>query len=163
SAGGNSSTEAESSGMAVYAHELTHNLNIPDNYNNPFTAPFQRTASGMWDMMSRGSFNGPGGQHTRLLIPPTLRSALGAQHNLRNKRFLGFTTDADLVRLSRAGLAQTGLAVADVKAREVAPNGDIAGLRVNLDGPGDLNRVCPTSQAGIDLGCEGPWRNNQGQ
>ena len=32
-----SSTEAESSGMAVYAHELSHNLGIPDNYNNPFT------------------------------------------------------------------------------------------------------------------------------
>ena len=36
SASGNSSTEAESSGMAVYAHELSHNLSIPDNYNNPF-------------------------------------------------------------------------------------------------------------------------------
>ena len=22
--------------MAVYAHELSHNLSIPDNYNNPF-------------------------------------------------------------------------------------------------------------------------------
>ena len=37
-AGTNSSTEAESAGMAVYAHELSHNLSIPDNYNNPFTA-----------------------------------------------------------------------------------------------------------------------------
>ena len=36
SASGNSSTEAESAGMAVYAHELSHNLGIPDNYNNPF-------------------------------------------------------------------------------------------------------------------------------
>ena len=39
SAGGNSSTEAESAGMAVYAHELSHNLSIPDNYNNPFARP----------------------------------------------------------------------------------------------------------------------------
>ena len=37
--GGTSSTEAESAGMAVYAHELSHNLGIPDNYDNPFTAP----------------------------------------------------------------------------------------------------------------------------
>ena len=82
SAGGDSSTEAESAGMAVYAHELSHNLNIPDNYNNPFTAPFQRTASGMWDMMSRGSFNGPGGQHTRYHDPadPGLRAGRAAQH-----------------------------------------------------------------------------------
>ena len=162
SAGGDSSTEAESAGMAVYAHELSHNLNIPDNYNNPFTAPFQRTASGMWDMMSRGSFNGPGGQHTRYHVPPTQGAALGAQHNMRNKRFLNFTTDNDLLRLNRDGLAQSGLAVAEIKAREVKPNGDLAGLRVNLNGAGDLNRICPQSQAGIDLACEGPWRNNQG-
>ena len=37
-ASGNTSIEAESSGMATYAHELTHNLGIPDNYNNPFGA-----------------------------------------------------------------------------------------------------------------------------
>ena len=47
----------------------------------------------MWDMMSRGSFNGPGGQHTRWQIPPTQGGALGAQHNLRNKRFLNFIAD----------------------------------------------------------------------
>ncbi|HEX6025825.1 MAG TPA: immune inhibitor A domain-containing protein [Solirubrobacter sp.] len=160
SASGNSSTEAESAGMAVYAHELSHNLSIPDNYNNPFTPPYQRTASGMWDMMSRGSFNGPGGQHTRYHIPPTQGSALGAQHNMRNKRFLNFITDNDLLRLNRNGLAETGLAVAEIKAREVEPKGDLAGVRVNLDGPGDLNKVCLTSQAGIDPTCEGPWRSS---
>jgi M6 family metalloprotease-like protein len=160
-AGGTSSTEAESSGMAVYAHELSHNLNIPDNYGNPYTAPFQRAATGMWDMMSRGSFNGAGGQHTRYLIPPALGSSLGAQHNMRNKRFLNFTKDTDLVRLNRNGLAQSGMAVVDVKAREVQPSGDIAGVRINLDGQGDLNRICNVAQAGVDLGCEGPWRDTQ--
>jgi hypothetical protein len=148
--------------MAVYAHELSHNLGIPDNYNNPYSPPFQRTASGMWDMMSRGSFNGPGGQHTRYHIPPTQGSALGAQHNMRNKRFLNFIDDDHILRLNRDGLAQTGLAVAEVKAREVAPGDDLAGVRVNLDGAGDLNRVCPTSAAGVDLTCEGPWRTASG-
>ena len=67
--------------MAVYAHELSHNLSIPDNYNNPFAAPPQRTAGGMWDMMSRGSFNGPGGQHTRWHDPadPGRRARRAAQ------------------------------------------------------------------------------------
>jgi M6 family metalloprotease-like protein len=154
SASGNSSTEAESAGMAVYAHELSHNLGIPDNYNNPFSPTPQRTASGMWDMMSRGSFNGPGGQHTRYQIPPTQGGALGAQHNLRNKRFLNFITDADILRLNRDGLAQTGLAVAEVKAREVAPNGDLAGVRVLLNGAGDTNPPCRWQ---TDPMCEGPW------
>jgi hypothetical protein len=34
-ASGNTSIEGESSGMAVYAHELTHNLGIGDNYKIP--------------------------------------------------------------------------------------------------------------------------------
>ena len=63
----------------------------------------------MWDMMSRGSFNGPGGQHTRWQIPPTQGAALGAQHSIRNKRFLNFIDDDDMLRLNRDGLAQTGL------------------------------------------------------
>ena len=152
-ASGNNSTEAESSGMAVYAHELSHNLSIPDNYNNPFAAIQQRTASGMWDMMSRGSFNGPGGQHTRFQIPPTQGGALGAQHNLRNKRFLNFIGDGDILRLNRDGLAQSGIAVAEVKAREVAPNGDLAGVRVLLNG-GDKNPPC---RYHTNPTCEGPW------
>ena len=70
-------------------------------------------------MMSRGQFNGPGGQHTRYLIPPNIGSSLGSQHNVRNKRFLNFLTDNDMLRLNRDGLAQSGMAVADVTAREV--------------------------------------------
>ena len=35
---GNTSVEAESSGMSTYAHELSHNLSIPDNYGNPYGA-----------------------------------------------------------------------------------------------------------------------------
>ena len=35
-ASGNTSVEAESSGMSTYAHELSHNLSIPDNYGNPY-------------------------------------------------------------------------------------------------------------------------------
>ena len=120
---GNTSVEAESSGMSTYAHELSHNLSIPDNYGNPYGATQQRGFTGMWDMMSRGTFNGPGGPHTRFLIPPTQGSSLGSQHNIRNKRFLNFVGDSDLVRLNRNGLASSGLAVADVTAREV-PHAD---------------------------------------
>ena len=53
----------------------------PGQLQQPVHGPHQRTAAGMWDMMSRGSFNGPGGQHTRWQIPPTQGSALGAQHS----------------------------------------------------------------------------------
>ena len=49
--------------------------------------------------------------------------------------------------------------MAEVKAREVAPNGDLAGVRVNLDTDGDRNKICLISQAGVDPTCEGPWRS----
>ena len=94
-------------------------------------------------MMSRGSFNGPGGQHTRFLIPPTQGAALGSQHNMRNKRFLNFIADGDLLRLNRDGLAQSGMAVADVKAREVAPTAARSpACSIALDGAGDNEPPC---------------------
>ena len=144
SASGNNSIEAESSGMSTFAHELSHNLSIPDNYGNPYAAVQQRGFTGMWDMMSRGTFNGPGGPHTRFLIPPTQGSALGSQHNIRNKRFLNFVGDNDLVRLNRNGLADSGVAVADVTAREVPhADGEVAGVRIELDGAvGDNSEPC---------------------
>ena len=143
-ASGNTSVEGESSGMSTYAHELSHNLSIPDNYGNPYAVVQQRGFTGMWDMMSRGTFNGPGGPHTRFQIPATQGASLGSQHNMRNKRFLNFVGDADLLRLNRNGLASSGLAVADVTAREVPHTaGDLAGVRVELDGTvGDNSTPC---------------------
>ena len=152
-ASGNTSIEGESSGMSTYAHELSHNLNIPDNYGNPYGTVQQRGFTGMWDMMSRGTFNGPGGPHTRWLIPPTQGAALGSQHNLRNKRFLNFIADGDLLRLNREGLAQSGLAVADVTAREVPHTAsDVAGVQITLNGAGDKS---PTCSVAVDWRCDG--------
>ena len=68
-AGGGSSTQSESSGMSTYAHELSHLFGIGDNYNNPYGVPVSRSYSGPWDMMSRGTFNGPGGPHKRWVVP----------------------------------------------------------------------------------------------
>jgi M6 family metalloprotease-like protein len=149
----NTSIEAESSGMSTYAHELSHNLSIPDNYGNPFGNNQQRAATGMWDMMSRGTFAGPGGQHTRWMIPPTQGAALGSQHNMRNKRFLNFLTDSDLLRLNRDGLAQSGMAVTDVTARETAPTGgELSGVNITLDGAGDKETPCDYR---VDPTCDG--------
>jgi M6 family metalloprotease-like protein len=155
-----SSIEAESSGLGTYTHELTHNLGILDNYNNPFGTTQQVTATGMWDMMSRGSFNGPGGQHTRWLIPPTTGGSLGSQHNVRNKRFLNFISDNELLRLNRDGLAQSGMAVADVTAREVAPTGgELSGVQITLNGTGDNEPPCVVATNPL---CDGVTRNAQG-
>ena len=67
-AGGGTSTQAESSGQSVFAHEFSHLRGLPDNYNNPF-ADNERNFTGYWEMMSRGTFNGPGGTHNRWQVP----------------------------------------------------------------------------------------------
>src|SRR6201991_1231638 len=128
------SIEGESSGLGTFTHELTHNLGILDNYSNPYGTPYQRGFTGMWGMMSRGAFNGPGGPRALFLVPATQGGSLGSQHNLRNKLKLGFVTPDQVLRLNRSGLSKDGIAVADVTAREVEPGSGLSGIQVALDG-----------------------------
>lgn len=168
SASGTSSTEAESSGMGVFAHELSHNLRIGDNYNNPYGIPLRRSYTGPWDMLSRGSFNGPGGPHTRWHIPATQGGSLGSNHNLRNKLKLGFVTEDDVLRLDRNALAQSGLVVATIKARAADALGDdFTGVNVELlpaptladPSRGDQSPTCVVAE---NPDCPGPTRNTSG-
>ncbi len=156
-AGGGSSTQAESSGMSVYAHEFSHILGIGDNYNNPFGVPPRRSYSGIWEMLSRGTFNGPGGPHSRWMIPATGGASMGAQHMLRNKIDLGIVDEQNVLRLSREALAQSGMVIAKVTARAVQPgqNG-LAGINVQMDS-GDLSPRCDVN---TDPFCDGGGYNN---
>ena len=54
----------------------------PRQLQQPVRAIDQRAGTGPWDMLSRGTFNGPGGPHTRWLIVEQLGSSLGSKHNL---------------------------------------------------------------------------------
>ncbi|MFG1851173.1 M6 family metalloprotease domain-containing protein [Actinomadura geliboluensis] len=149
---GVSSTQAESSGMSVYAHEFSHILGIGDNYNNPYSDPPRRAYSGPWDMLSRGTFNGPGGPHSRWTIPATGGGSMGAQHMLRNKMKLGMVNPDNVLQLSREALASSGMVVAQVTARAVDPgkNG-LAGINVKLGAGGDKSPGCDT---GTDPLCD---------
>jgi M6 family metalloprotease-like protein len=138
-----SSTQAESSGLGTYTHEMSHLLGISDNYNNPYGDPLRRSYSGIWAMLARGGFNGPGGPHSRWLIPPTQGRAMGSQHMLRNKIDINLIDEDQVARLSRDALAGTGVAVVKVQAR--AAQGDpgsgiINGVNVEMDE--DLQPVC---------------------
>ncbi|MDF5758128.1 M6 family metalloprotease domain-containing protein [Spongiactinospora sp. TRM90649] len=141
-AGGGSSTQAESSGQGVFAHELSHILGIGDNYNNPYSVPRRRAYTGIWEMLSRGSFNGPGGPHSRWAIPPTGGGSMGAQHMLRNKIQLGMVDEANVLRLSRDALDDSGLVVAKVTARVVQPGKrGLSGINIAFDS-GDKSPAC---------------------
>ncbi|MEV4174181.1 M6 family metalloprotease domain-containing protein [Nonomuraea sp. NPDC049709] len=128
------SVQAESSGMAVYAHELSHIFGIADNYNNPYAVPPKRAYTGIWEMLSRGSFNGPGGPHSRWLIPPTAGASMGAQHMLRNKIKLNMVDEQNVLRLSREALDESGLVTAKVLARAVQPGqSELSGVNISFD------------------------------
>ncbi|MCQ0009094.1 M6 family metalloprotease domain-containing protein [Actinomadura madurae] len=155
---GVSSTQAESSGMSVYAHEFSHILGIGDNYNNPYGVPPRRAFSGPWDMLSRGTFNGPGGPHSRWTIPATGGGSMGAQHMLRNKLKLGMVDPAKVLQLDRDGLAASGMVVARVTARAAEPGrGGLAGINLKLGAGGDKSPACDTDE---DPLCDGGGYDN---
>jgi hypothetical protein len=131
----------------VFAHEFSHLRGLPDNYNNPF-ADNQRNFTGYWEMMSRGTFNGPGGTHNRWQIPNAGGSALGPHHMLHFKNRLNTATSTILapdeqVFLERNTLATQGVAVIDVQARSSVPDdGELVGVTVNFGDGGDLAGDC---------------------
>ena len=152
-AGDGSSTQGESSGMATYAHELSHLLNITDNYNNPYDDPPIRSYTGPWSMLSRGSFNGPGGPHTRFQIPARHGGSLGCQHTVRDKLQIGLTDNSSMLFVSRKELASSGPLVAQITARSV--DADLLGVRVTM--PEDLSPPCNQSK---DPLCDGGGYDN---
>ncbi len=135
-ASGGTSTQAENSGLSVFAHEFSHLRGLPDNYNNPFDPTSGRAGTAYWEMMSRGSFNGPGGTHNRWQVPNAGGSSLGPHHTLYFKTTgqgrLGVVRPGEFIDITQASLAEQGPAVTPIKAREYVPNGDMVGLSVTL-------------------------------
>ena len=146
--------QGESSGTIT--HELGHAvLRIGDNNNNPYVTPYRRVGTGPWDMMDRGSFNGPGGPHRRWVVPAAEGAAMPAGLMLRNRIVSGFVPLDQVLQLSRDGLARSGVAVVRVTARAVEPlPGTYAGITVRLDGTGPQDRT-PACDRNADPLCAG--------
>jgi M6 family metalloprotease-like protein len=155
-AGSGSSTQGESSGLGTYAHELTHLLGIGDNYNNPFGTPLSRSYTGPWSMMSRGSFNGPGGPHTRWQIPSLQGGSLGSLHTMGDKMRINLVNNASVLKTSRDELSSSGLLVADIIARVIHPEGK-GYMGVHISMGTDLSPACNTT---LDPLCDGGSYNN---
>ncbi|KYK62112.1 mucin [Drechmeria coniospora] len=147
--------QCETSGLGVYAHELSHILNIMDNYiTNPDASPLQRDYTGPWSMMSSGASNGPGGIHSAWHIPSLQGGGtMGSLHTMRDKQQLGLAGPETMLRLSRKELNNLGPIVANVTARSVVA--DLMGLRIELDA--DLSPACNVS---TDVLCDGGGYEN---
>lgn len=131
----------ESSGSI--RHEISHAaFAIGDNNNNPYVQPYHRAGSGPWDIMDRGSFNGPAGPHHRYAVPVLEGGAMPAGLMLSQLLKFGFVAPANVLRLNRNGLAKSGLVVAKVIPREIEPGAaSLAGLVVQLDGDAPADRT----------------------
>ena len=106
--------------------------------------PYHRVGSGTWDMMDRGSFNGPGGPHNRWLVPAQYGGSMGAEHTLRSQGRHGLR--AQLARAARqpqrAGAVRPGgrgRGRAAVNA-EPQPTGIRSGIQVFLDGAAPVDK-----------------------
>jgi M6 family metalloprotease-like protein len=146
--------QGESSGTIT--HEIAHfAFKTGDNNNNPYVTPYRRVGSGPWDIMDRGSFNGPGGPHRRWVVPPAEGAAMPAGFMLRNRLRFEFVPPEQVLRLNRTRLAESGLAVARVAARAIEPaEGEVAGITVTLDGDAPQDRT-PTCDMSADPLCAG--------
>jgi len=136
--------QGESSGTIT--HELGHLVfSVGDNNNNPYVTPYRRVGTGPWDMMDRGSFNGPGGPHRRWVVPAAEGAAMPAGLIVRNRLAMNLMARDRLLQLSRDALAASGPAVVTIAARAVEPPpGSWAGILTRLDGtaPQDKTPIC---------------------
>jgi M6 family metalloprotease-like protein len=133
--------QGENSGTIT--HELGHfAFRTGDNNNNPYIQPYRRVGSGPWDMMDRGSFNGPGGPHMRWVVPATMGAAMPAGLMLRNRILNGFLPENQVLTISRDTLAKSGSIVVTITARAVEPlQGEYAGVIIRLDGAEPRDRA----------------------
>ncbi|MFN2588031.1 MAG: immune inhibitor A domain-containing protein [Actinomycetota bacterium] len=149
---GTLATEGESDGGSVYAHELSHVLGVLDNYNNPYADNPDRAYSGPWDMMSRGTFNGPGGPFERWTIPPREGATMGSHHMLRNKIRMGFMPASEVLTVTRGAL-NAGPVRARILQRESPPATTdpnlYSGFRVAL---GEDRSSCDANEPKCDEG-----------
>ena len=139
--------QGESSGTIT--HEIVHTFGMPDNNNNPYATPYHRVGTGPWDILDRGSFNGPGGPHKRWVVPVQQGGAMEAGMTLWTKLRQGWLDEADVHRVTRSGLQASGVQAMTVQARSVDPTGDgrLTGIKLDLDGaaPVDKTPACDTN------------------
>ena len=112
------SIQGESDGMGTFAHEFGHLMRLPDNYNNPYDIPRTRSYTGPYELMSRGSFGGPGGNHLRYQIPSKMGSSCPPNQVLRSKIGQGYTSESNIVDITYESIKK-GPVFAEVIARNI--------------------------------------------
>ena len=116
------SQQAECNGMATYAHEFGHIVNLPDNYSNSYGATYS-PATEPWDLMARGCFAGPFGDHARWSVPGGLEADSAPVHLMFvSKKFSKFYDPGDVKELTVAQLKAGTPVVEEIVARNIPLN-----------------------------------------
>ena len=108
----------------------------------------------------RGSFNGPGGPHSRWQIPPVQGASMGSLHTMRDKHQIALIDSTPILQISRSALASSGPVIATITARSVDPSSasGLMGFNITLTpSGGDLSPRCNTS---TDPFCDGGRYDN---
>ena len=147
--------QGESSGTIT--HEIVHTFGLPDNNNNPYVTPYHRVGTGPWDILDRGSFNGPGGPHKRWVVPVTQGGAMEAGMTLWTKLRRGLVRRGR--RAPRHAQRPGGLRRADDAgegAHASSPSGDgtLTGIKLDLDGAAPVDKT-PACNTNTDPLCAG--------
>jgi M6 family metalloprotease-like protein len=151
------SIQSEDCGMATFAHEFGHVMSLPDNYSSPFY--YNREFTGPWDLMSRGCFSGPGGDHERWRVPGNLGGSIPTHMMMNTKMWsssINFIKSGEYLALNYNTLATMTPQVARVASREVPVGAKwgveaLKGIRIT-----NLADKVPTSNAWDALRCTVP-------
>ena len=139
--------QGESSGTIT--HEIVHTFGLPDNNNNPYVTPYHRVGTGPWDILDRGSFNGPGGPHKRWLVPVTQGGAMEAGMTLWTKLQRGLVQRGRRAPRHAQRPGASGVQTMRVQARTVEPerrrHADRHQARPRRRGAVDKTPACDTN------------------
>lgn len=112
------SCQGENDGLGTFAHEFGHIASISDNYGNPWTR-LSTPVTEPWDIMSRGSFGGPFGDHARWSTMP-IEGASVPVHGMQNvKNIWNYYADTDLLVLEVATMPESTPIFANIVARNI--------------------------------------------
>ncbi|MCL1815970.1 MAG: hypothetical protein FWG43_00010 [Clostridiales bacterium] len=141
------SGQGESDGMGVFAHEFGHITGLSDNYEATMWTQNVSPKTEYWDLMSRGDKVGPGGYHSRWMVPSGREAGSSPAHYMMySKQRASYYDSGDLLELSVAQVKARTPVVAEIVARNIPMNN--GGLYPQLE---EYGLISPNFYKAINL------------
>ena len=112
------SCQGENSTTGVFAHEFGHIASISDNYGNPWER-LANPATEPWDIMSRGTFGGPYGDHARWTALPIEGGSVPTLGTYHPRNIWHYFDAGDIYEVDIDKLAEKTPVVVNVVGRNI--------------------------------------------